>query len=147
MPHETAEASLRHARSMAATSVLNAAPIRPWMTDLAALADIVVVNELERDALGSSPRAAGQVLIETLGRRGARATTDEGVIEVPGLDVPVVDTTGAGDCFVGALAARLDAGDPLLEALHYANRAAAVSVGRTGAGTSLPTANEVSAGQ
>jgi len=57
----------------------------------------------------------------------------------------VVDTTGAGDCFCGALGASLAAGLPALAALERANAAAGVAVGRFGAGPSMPTADEVDA--
>ena len=56
-----------------------------------------------------------------------------------------VDTTGAGDCFVGALAARLSQGAPIADAIGYANIAASISVQRMGAGPSMPTAEEVGA--
>ncbi len=56
---------------------------------------------------------------------------------IPGHPVDVVDTTGAGDCFVGVLAASLATGLSLEAALHRANRAAAISVTRQGAGSSM----------
>jgi len=64
---------------------------------------------------------------------------------VPGRAVKAVDTTGAGDCFVGALAAQLADGAPLRAALAFANAAASISVQRMGAGPSMPTAAEVAA--
>jgi ribokinase len=64
---------------------------------------------------------------------------------VPGREVTAIDTTGAGDCFVGALAARLANGAPLCEALGYANVAASICVQRMGAAPSMPTAAEVAA--
>jgi ribokinase len=59
--------------------------------------------------------------------------------------VTPVDTTGAGDCFVGALAARLAGGAAMRSALEYANAAASISVQRVGAGPSMPTVSEVEA--
>jgi ribokinase len=64
---------------------------------------------------------------------------------VAGRLVKAVDTTGAGDCFVGALAAQLAGGAALRDALTFANAAASVSVQRMGAGPSMPTAAEVAA--
>jgi ribokinase len=61
--------------------------------------------------------------------------------------VTAVDTTGAGDCFVGSFAARLSGGAALREALDYANVAASICVQRHGAGPSMPTADEVAAAQ
>jgi ribokinase len=64
---------------------------------------------------------------------------------VAGRSVKAVDTTGAGDCFVGALAAQLANGACFREALAYANVAASICVQRMGAAPSMPTADEVSA--
>ena len=57
--------------------------------------------------------------------------------------VEAVDATGAGDCFVGAVAAQLAAGKPIHDALAYANVAASICVQRLGAAPSMPTASEV----
>jgi ribokinase len=57
--------------------------------------------------------------------------------------VKAVDTTGAGDCFVGALAAQLANGKAIRDALEYANAAASICVQRMGAAPSMPTAAEV----
>jgi ribokinase len=59
--------------------------------------------------------------------------------------VKAIDTTGAGDCFVGALAAQLSQGVDLRAALAFANAAASICVQRMGAGPSMPTAAEVAA--
>jgi ribokinase len=59
--------------------------------------------------------------------------------------VQAVDTTGAGDCFVGAFAAQLASGNTIPYALGYANAAASICVQRMGAGPSMPTATEVNA--
>jgi ribokinase len=80
----------------------------------------------------------------TLGAAGALALdVDDRVVEVPGRVVDVVDTTGAGDCFAGSLAAELAAGRPLAAALAYANAAAALSVTRPGTAPAMPTRAEV----
>ena len=71
--------------------------------------------------------------------------TDGETLVVPGHHVKAVDTTGAGDCFVGALAAQLAKGLSLREAMGYANRAAAICVQRMGAAPSMPSAAEVAA--
>ena len=64
-------------------------------------------------------------------------------LHVPGRPVTAVDTTGAGDCFVGALAVALSENQPLRAALDFANRAASISVQRLGAATSMPQRAEV----
>jgi ribokinase len=81
----------------------------------------------------------------TLGKRGALALVDGKPLIIPGRAVSAVDTTGAGDCFVGALAARLASGGSIRDALDYANAAASISVQRMGAAPSMPTAKEVDA--
>ena len=86
---------------------------------------------------------ADQVVVVTLGERGAVAVQDDMHHAIPARHVQAVDPTGAGDCFVGALAARLVAGDALLRALDYANVAASLCVQRTGAAPSLPHRSDV----
>ena len=63
----------------------------------------------------------------------------------PGREVKAVDTTGAGDCFVGALASQLAGGKLVHDALEYANAAASICVQRMGAAPSMPTVEEVKA--
>ena len=79
----------------------------------------------------------------TLGKRGVLALIDGKPLIVPGRAVNAVDPTGAGDCFVGAVAAQLAGGKSIREALAYANVAASISVQRMGAAPSMPTAAEV----
>ena len=86
---------------------------------------------------------AGQTVCVTLGRRGAVAFNSDGIITIPGRAVQPVDTTGAGDCFVGALAVQIAAGATISAALEYAKVAASLCVQRMGAGPSMPTAAEV----
>jgi len=84
-----------------------------------------------------------RVVIATLGEQGALAIDSDGAHEIAGRKVTVVDTTGAGDCFVGALAAMLAAGTDRMVALDRANAAAALSVQRAGAAPSMPTLAEL----
>jgi ribokinase len=79
----------------------------------------------------------------TLGAEGAVVVAEGTTQHFPASEVEVVDTTGAGDAFVGALAARLAKGTPLEEAVPFAVFAAAVAVTREGAQGSLPTPEEV----
>jgi ribokinase len=85
------------------------------------------------------------VVIITLGERGALMATGQGVAHVPARSVPAVDTTAAGDAFIGGLAVALVNGFPLDEAVHYASCAGALAVTRFGAQTSLPSAEQVQA--
>ena len=79
-----------------------------------------------------------QIICVTLGKRGAVALVDGETIVMPGRAVKAVDTTGAGDCFVGALSAQLALGRTIRDALGYANAAASISVQRMGAAPSMP---------
>ena len=159
IPLSTIEAFFARGRSAGATTLLNPAPAAPIPVSLARLSDIVIVNETELAALlgeevATDPQQTlttaarlrtfpSQIIVVTLGAGGAVAATPERDIVVPGRAVRAVDTTGAGDCFVGALAARLTARAPLTDALRYANAAAAICVQRPGAGPSMPDAREV----
>ncbi|HEU5152510.1 MAG TPA: PfkB family carbohydrate kinase [Iamia sp.] len=154
--HETpiapVAAAFARARAAGATTVLNPAPAAPVADDLLTLVDVLVVNEHELGIVfpGATPEAAppfaGTVVV-TLGRHGVRAWPAGGgpALDVPGRPVEAVDSTGAGDCFVGYLVAGLVAGVPLAAALDRANRAAALSTTRPGAAASVPTAAEVDA--
>ena len=92
-----------------------------------------------------SLRMEHKIVCVTLGKRGALALVRGDPLIIPGRDVTAVDTTGAGDCFVGALAAQLAAGKQVRDALEYANIAASICVQRMGAAPSMPTAGEVAA--
>lgn len=109
-----------------ATRVLTPAPLDACTPEVLAHADVVVVNEHEAAEIGP----VDATLVVTLGAGGVRI----GDTTIPGISVAeVVDTTGAGDCFAGTLAARLAAGDALTTAAAVANAAAARSVTRPGA--------------
>ena len=163
IPQIAVMAAFRRARSVGATTVLNAAPAALLHDGLMELTDVLVVNELEASLLLGRTLPVGapmeflvtaaralrahpaQVVVLTVGHRGAVAVERDQVIEVGGRRVSVVDTTGAGDCFVGYLAAGLAEGQSLELAMHAANHAASLSVQRMGAGTSMPMRAELSA--
>jgi ribokinase len=87
-------------------------------------------------------RGAGAIVL-TLGERGCLVVEGDTAVEVPVERVQAVDTTGAGDAFVGALAVLVAEGRPLVEAAERANAVAAVSVRSRGTQTSFPTAAEL----
>ncbi len=115
-----------------------AAPARPLADALAALVDILVANAVEAEMMGGGPvddlasarRAATAlgrrlpVAIVTAGPHGAAVAGGEGDFALPAPPVKVASTHGAGDCFVGVLAARLAAGAGLGEAVEAAVAAA-----------------------
>jgi ribokinase len=162
-PITTTEEMFRKARATGARTILNMAPIARYPARLMKLVDVAVLNEVELDqatgvkltrtsargtvaaACEKLRRQGAGTVIATLGARGAIIVTADGVTVVPGLAARVVDTTGAGDCFVGTLAARLETGSDLAEAARYANAAAACSVERLGAAPSMPRPKDVAA--
>ncbi|MGJ4904847.1 ribokinase [Bradyrhizobium sp. HKCCYLS2058] len=163
IPQATIAAFFQRAKAAGATTILNPAPASAFGRELFALVDVLVLNETELGVLagievGEAPtpqkvneavRALkprdDQTVCVTLGARGAVAVSGAEARLVEGRAVKAVDTTGAGDCFVGALAARLSQGAAIADAIAYANAAASISVQRMGAGPSMPTAEEVRA--
>jgi ribokinase len=145
---ETTTAALRRAREMAMQTALNPSPLRPFFADLWPLVDIAFVNESEALALGGTEAliAAGvaQVVL-TLGPKGARLVTATGDVHVPAQPCEVVDTTGAGDCFMAtALASAALRGVALdARALRHAAAAASITVSRPGTGAAFPTKAEL----
>ncbi len=137
VPLEVVEESVTTARSAGTRVVLNAAPWRPLPASVLDAVDVLVVNEHEAAAFGDA-LAGVPVVVRTLGPRGAEVRDASGTIVVPGRVVPVVDTTGAGDTFVGALSARLAEGAALAEAAAFANAASSLAVETEGAVPSIP---------
>lgn len=163
IPSPAAVAFLEGARERGGVRLLNLAPVPPDASRLLALADVVIVNERELEttleqigAGGSMPIAVAerahrllaspsQTVIVTLGAAGATVVTRTDSVHVPARKAPVVDTTGAGDAFCGALAAELAAGQGLASAVRNATLAASIVVGRAGAAPAMPTLAELAA--
>jgi ribokinase len=159
IPLEINLTALRIARQEGVKTIFNPAPARPSLPEeLYSLSDIFCPNESETELLTDMPvgtleeaEAAAHVLIErgagtvilTLGERGSLLVTDTTVAHVPVESVKALDTTGAGDAFVGSLAYFLAAGKPLSEAIKRANRIAAISVQSPGTQTSFPEAKDL----
>ena len=153
-PHET-EALIRRAREHGVGIILNLAPPYPIAPDALGAIDLLVVNEAEAAWLGeylgragdaaSLHAALGVGVVVTLGADGLLAVTAQGEIRLPGLAITPVDTTSAGDCFTGVLAAGLDRELTLQDALVRANAAAALCCTRPGTQGSMPVAAEIDA--
>jgi ribokinase len=163
IPLAAVTAFFTHARAAGATTILNPAPALRYDSELLELVDILILNESElallartelRDtddrvrffeAARSLPIGRDKVVCVTLGRCGVLALVNDEPLIIPGRAVKAIDTTGAGDCFVGAVASRLSSGSSIGDALHYAKAAASICVQRMGAAPSMPTAAEVEA--
>lgn len=158
VPLDSVKDFLDKGKASGAKTLLNPAPAAEF--DFMDIVDVLVVNETElqmltkEPTLPTSPEAIAQtarllrarpeqVVVVTLGAEGAVACVQSDCIWSRGHEVEAHDTTGAGDCFVGSLAARLSQGDEIENAMEYANTAAALSVQRVGAGPSMPSAKEV----
>jgi ribokinase len=163
IPLPAISAFFKQARAAGATTILNPAPALEFAGEMLDLVDILILNETElgfltkrelRDtddparfveAAQSLRTGKDKTICVTLGKRGVLALIDGRPLIVPGRAVKAVDTTGAGDCFVGAVAAQLAGGKSIGDALGYANAAASICVQRMGAAPSMPTAEEVEA--
>jgi ribokinase len=147
VPVPTVSHAVRTAAARGVRPVLNLSPVVEVPAETLALLDPLIVNEHEAASLAPSfagllelgPRSA----VVTLGARGAAVVTPSGVVEVGAPEVSVVDTTGAGDAFAGALAFGLSSGSSLAEAAGFAARVAALSVTSAGAQPSYPTMERV----
>ena len=152
-PRVTLDA-LRAARAAGITAILNPAPARALPGEVLHLGPILTPNEHElivaigNDVTGAAldelaARHAGPIVV-TQGPAGALLADGSRRERFDGVLAPkVVDTTGAGDAFCGALAAWLAAGSPLNEAIRAANAAGAISVGAAGARDGLPRREEI----
>lgn len=158
IPLDVVRYTLKLAKEYGRLTILDPAPAYREALDLLCLADIVTPNEVEAEiltgvkvrSLDDAFKAASvlqeygaRIVLAKLGEKGVLVQKDKCVKYLPGHDVEVKDTTAAGDTFNGVLAAVLVQGKPLEYAVEYANCAAALSVTRFGAQTSLPTVDEV----
>jgi ribokinase len=145
--------AFRLARRARVTTVLNAAPATRLDADLLENVDVLVVNEHEAMLLAgdTDPLLAAESLVRhvehvvvTLGAQGATHVSRDGTVDhLSGLPAHAIDTTGAGDTFVGVLAASLAVGLPLRESLERSVAAGSLAVERPGATTSVPTRVEI----
>lgn len=159
VPQPAIKVLFEKAKSAGALTMLNPAPAGEFIDGLLPLVDYLVVNETElaliagqeagtddesiQAAVEVARTHAEQTVIVTLGGKGLVCVRGDDMVRLAGHDVNVVDTTGAGDCFVGALAVAVAEGQSLADALAFANRAASISVQRPGAAPSLPQRAEI----
>lgn len=158
-PLETTLAALRIGRDAGVMTLFNPAPARAELPPEAyQLSDILSPNESETELLSGRSvatleeaeaaarillgRGAGRIVL-TLGERGSLLVDENTVQHVPAPKVQAVDTTGAGDAFMGSLAYFLALGAPILEAMARANQIAAISVQSPGTQSSFPNSADL----
>jgi ribokinase len=160
IPLPTVEHAMDVAARHAVKVILNPAPARTVPVAFWRKADLVVLNETEAQTMTgtnvidtdsaaavrrSLQQTGEQATVVTVGERGAFLATAEGAAHVPAPRVEVIDTTAAGDAFVGGLAISLLRGSSIQAAVRYATCVGALTVTRFGAQTSLPSASDVQA--
>ena len=153
-PKETARL-IHRARDAGARVILNLAPAADLPLEALKKCWLIVVNEQEADFLAAQIGAAADVaslsgklgagVLRTLGANGSEACVDGALHRVAAHAVKALDTTAAGDCFVGVLAAALDRGLDLPAAMQRASVAAALACTKRGSQGSLPEAGEIDA--
>jgi len=113
-----------------------------------------IINESEGEALTGKNRPQDSIMgmrtkypsariVLTRGAEGVTYADEHETFEIPGINVDAVDTTAAGDTFIGYMLSGIQKGNSIADSLEYANRAAAVSVTRKGATVSIPYASEL----
>jgi ribokinase len=140
-------------------TMLNAAPAAAPPSELIRMARIIVVNEIEAEAITGircdtvdarskalhALRDGNQISVITLGALGTEAEANGTRVRLPAFDVPVVDTVGAGDAFCAALAVGLAEDAALADAVRFANAAGALACTKHGAEPSMPYRRDVEA--
>jgi ribokinase len=153
IPLQSVETAVQIAHQANIPIVLNPAPVMELSSDFLNMIDYLVLNEIEASAisnvnvcdLDSAEAASRQILdqgtknvIVTLGSAGSLLVTRQLVSHIPAINVKAIDTTAAGDAFIGGFVTGLVREFSLLEAVRYGNCTGAIAVTRKGAQTSLP---------
>jgi ribokinase len=150
IPQAVTAAGFAAAREMGAVTILNPAPAAPLDSDLLSETTWLIPNEIEfallagrsatdDQALVDFARETGVRLLVTVGEDGAALVTENGgILRIDTPERAAVDTTGAGDAFVGAFAFGLASGLDEMDAIRLGNMCAGESVTRTGTQTSFP---------
>ena len=153
IPQSVTTSAFTMAKERGALTILNPAPYQELSEDLLAVTDWLIPNEVEfEEFLGSAPNEntlkgfrPGKDSVVTLGEKGAVLISSQGELtNISTTTVQAIDTTGAGDCFIGSFSYALGAGSNPQDAAQFACRIASISVTRKGAQSSYPSAAEMS---
>ncbi len=158
IPADTIYHVISYAKKLGKLVILNYAPAASIDRNILSYVDYLVVNETEFQSLAQADFNSdilnfslkkireffGNILIITLGEKGSVfITKDNGILEVPGYKVKSIDSTGAGDAFIGGLVFGLVRGESVEESIKLGNASGAISATRPGAQSSLPYRNEL----
>jgi ribokinase len=143
IPLETIEFSVELANKHDIPVILNPAPIRTLSQQLLEKITFITPNEHESDSLDLGLKVLKEKVIVTKGEKGVEFWNGERIQKLPCYSVGVVDSTGAGDAFNGALAVAVSEGKGIEEACRFASAVAALTVTKLGAQTGMPTRAEV----
>ncbi len=150
---ETVEYILKKAHEKKMIVVLNPAPIKEFDEKYYQFVDYLVPNEHELEALSKNKKVlqgcrdllskGAKNIIVTLGEKGSLFVNKKEMIEVAPHKVEAVDTTAAGDSYLGALVTKLAEDRPIKEAMEFASKCSSITVTKKGAIVSLPHLNNI----
>lgn len=142
IPQEVTLAAFKEAKAHGIITILNPAPYQPLSDELLKVTDWLIPNEIEFEEMGGA-KIYGRLLI-TLGSEGAELHKEDGSTERFSTEkVTAIDTTGAGDCFIGSFAAALASGASEADAVVFGMSCATKSVTKKGAQSSYPQKGEI----
>lgn len=158
IPSDIIEEIFEYVKELGMKTILNAAPIKPLGRNFLCLVDLIVVNETEaekllnhrldlsnlEEELSALCQLGPKEVILTLGKQGSYYSNQESMIYTPAFTVDkVIDTTGAGDAFIGCYLAKRIEKKPINIALKYASACGALTVTKKGVHHAIPFPNEI----
>lgn len=156
--HSVVLEAIKEAKNRGLFTVLNPAPAKEIPTEFYKYIDLLIVNQSEcemltsvypttedecRKAMANLYKQGLHSVIITLGKEGSVYGCETEYISVPGFSVKAVDTTAAGDTYIGSLLYGFINGETILESMNYASKASALAVTKQGAQPSIPTKEEI----
>ncbi len=158
IPITGVEAAIELGYNLKKTVILNPAPAKELQKSIFKKISYIVPNEHEAEiltgikidneesvikAIDAFKQLGVKEVIITLGNKGCAYTKNGEVLFEPAIETKVVDTTAAGDCFIGTVSVMLSMNKDITDAVKTATKASSVTVSRSGAASSIPTLNEI----